>query len=110
MLPSFPFWSFRYDTRRVCCFGQCTYLIICMVEPEVTTVTQTARPTICAQCQDDNRPVTEQVDGFSFHYEIIKGVVMEIFLHDDCACRWYDAFSALSPVIKEIRRGAAQAA
>jgi hypothetical protein len=81
-----------------------------MVEPEVTRVIRSVRPTICAQCEDKNSPVAEQVDGFSFHYEIIKGVTMEIFLHDDCACRWYDAFSALSPVIKEIRKSAAQTA
>jgi hypothetical protein len=52
------------------------------------------RPTICAQCEDKNSPVIERVDGFSFHYEIVKGVTMEIFLHDDCASRWYDAFGA----------------
>jgi hypothetical protein len=89
-----------------------------MVESEVTSVTyleqdkphQSVRPTICAQCEDKNNPVTEQVDGFSFHYEIIKGVTMEIFLHDDCACRWYDAFSAHAPMMEEIRKSAAQAA
>jgi hypothetical protein len=66
-----------------------------MVEPEVTSVTsaeqdksrQSARPAIRAQCEDRNDPVIE-IDGFSFHYEIIKGETMEIFLHDDCACRW----------------------
>jgi hypothetical protein len=73
-------------------------------------VAQSVRPTICAQCEDKNNPVIEQVDGFSFRYEIIKGLAMEIFLHDDCACRWYDAFSALSPVLKELRKSAAQAA
>jgi hypothetical protein len=81
-----------------------------MVEFEVTPVALSVRPTICAQCEDKNNPVIEQVDGFSFQYEIINGVAIEIFLHDDCACRWYDAFSALSPAIKEIRRSAAQAA
>jgi hypothetical protein len=81
-----------------------------MVEAEITTMAQSARPTICAQCEDKNNPVIEQVDGFSFQYEIIKGLAMEIFLHDDCACRWYDAFSALSPVLKEISKSAAQAA
>jgi hypothetical protein len=54
--------------------------------------------------------VIEHVDGFSFQYEIIKGLAMEIFLHDDCACRWYDAFSALPPAMKEIRKSTAQAA
>jgi hypothetical protein len=89
-----------------------------MVESEVTPVTQTdqdkshhsLRQTICAQCEDKNSPVIEDVDGFSFHYEIIKGVTMEIFLHDDCACRWYDAFSAHAPMMEEIRKSAAQAA
>jgi hypothetical protein len=89
-----------------------------MVEPEVTPVTQTdqdkshysPRQTICAQCEDKNNPVTEEIDGFSFHYEIIQGVTMEIFLHDDCACRWYDAFSANAPMMEEIRKSAAQAA
>jgi hypothetical protein len=73
-------------------------------------VTQSMRPTICAQCEDKNSPVTEEVDGFSFQFEIIKGVTMEIFLHDDCACRWYDAFAAHAPVMEEIRKSAAQAA
>jgi hypothetical protein len=66
-------------------------------------VAQPVRPTICAQCEDKNNAVIGQIDGFSFQCEIIKGVAMEIFLHDDCACRWYGAFPALSPVIKEIR-------
>ena len=109
-MPPFPFGRFDVTRRRVCRFGQSTYPIICMVETEVTPVTQSVRPTICAQCEDKNNPVTEQVDGFSFHYEIIKGVTMEIFLHDDCACRWYDAFSAHSPVMEETRKSAAQAA
>lgn len=73
------------------------------------TVTQSVRPTTCAQCEDKNSPVIDEVDGFSFQYEIIKGVRMEIFLHDDCACRWYDAFSAHAPVMEEIRKSAAQA-
>jgi hypothetical protein len=94
----------------VCCFGQFTYPTICMVEPEVTPVTQSVRPTICAQCEDKNHPVTEQVDGFSLHFEIIKSVMIEIFLHDDCACRWYDAFAAHAPVMEETRKSAAQAA
>jgi hypothetical protein len=94
----------------VCRFGQFTYPIVCMVELEATPVTQSVRPTICAQCEDKNHPVTEQVDGFSFRYEIIKGLEMEIFLHDHCACRWYDAFSALSLVIKDLRKSAAQTA
>ena len=89
-----------------------------MVEPEVTPVTQTEqdkshrrpRQTICTQCEDKNSPVFEDVDGFSFHYEIIKGVTIEIFLHDDCACKWYDAFSAHAPMMEEIRKSAAQAA
>jgi hypothetical protein len=110
MLPPFPLGCFDGIWRRVFRFGQFTYLIVCMLEPEVTPVTQSVRPTICAQCEDKNNPVTEQVDGFSFHYEIIKGVTMEIFLHDDCACRWYDAFSAHSPVMEETTKSAAQAA
>jgi hypothetical protein len=110
MLPPFPLGRFDGIWRRVFRFGQFTYLIVCMLEPEVTPVTQSVRPTICAQCEDKNNPVTEQVDGFSFHYEIIKGVTMEIFLHDDCACRWYDAFSAHSPVMEETTKSAAQAA
>ena len=89
-----------------------------MVEPEVTSVTymeqdkphQSVRPTICAQCEDKNNPVAEQVDGFSFDYEIIKGVTAEMFLHDDCACRWYDAFSAHAPMMEEIGKSVAQAA
>jgi hypothetical protein len=110
MLPPFPLGCFDGIWWRVFRFGQFTYLIVCMLEPEVTPVTQSVRPTICAQCEDKNNPVTEQVDGFSFHYEIIKGVTMEIFLHDDCACRWYDAFSAHSPVMEETTKSAAQAA
>jgi len=60
-------------------------------------------PTICAQCEDRNNPVIEQVDGFSFQYEIVKGVTMEIFLHDDCASRWYDAFSAHSRMQEDLK-------
>ena len=94
----------------MCCFAQFSYVIPCMVGSEVTSVTQSVRPTICAQCEDKNSPVIDQVDGFSFQFEIIKGVTMEIFLHDDCACRWYDAFAAHAPVMEEIRKSAAQAA
>jgi hypothetical protein len=61
------------------------------------------RPTICAQCEDKNNPVTEQVDGFSFDYEIIKGITVEIFLHDDCASRWHDAFPAHSRITDALK-------
>jgi hypothetical protein len=61
------------------------------------------RLTTCAQCEDKNSPVIEQVDGFSFQYEIVKGVTVEIFLHDDCACRWYDAFSAYSGMQEDLK-------
>jgi hypothetical protein len=61
------------------------------------------RPTTCAQCEDKNSPVIEQVDGFSFHYEIVKGVTVEIFLHDDCASSWYDAFSAHSRITEDLK-------
>jgi hypothetical protein len=60
-------------------------------------------PTICAQCEDRNNPVIERVDGFSFQYEIVKGVTMEIFLHDDCASRWYDVFSAHSRMQENLK-------
>jgi hypothetical protein len=61
------------------------------------------RPTTCAQCEDKNSPVIEQVDGFSLHYEIVKGVTVEIFLHDDCASRWYDAFSGHSRITEDLK-------
>jgi hypothetical protein len=51
-----------------------------LVEPEVTPVTQSVRPTICAQCADKSSPEAEQVDGFSFRYEIIKGVTMVVHI------------------------------
>ena len=67
------------------------------------------RPTTCAQCEDKNSPVIEQVDGFSFRYEIVKGVTVEIFLHDDCAYKWYDAFSARLESVDEEKVYKAQA-
>jgi hypothetical protein len=41
----------------------------------------TLRPSVCAKCEDKNRPVSE-VNGFSFHYEVVKDMCVELFLHD----------------------------
>jgi hypothetical protein len=53
----------------------------------------TLRPSVCAKCEDKNRPVSE-VNGFSFHYEVVKDMCVELFLHDKFSSKWYDAFTA----------------
>ena len=65
-----------------------------MVESEIPLVAQSVRRTICAECEDKNRPVTE-LNGFSFRYEVVKDVQIEFFLHDKCSSKWYDAFARI---------------
>ena len=81
----------------------------CLTETQQNKSHRSPRQTICAQCEDKNNPVIKQVDGFSFKCEIINGVTVEIFLHDDCASTWYDAFSAYSRITDDRKRYRAHA-
>jgi hypothetical protein len=48
----------------------------------------------CAKCEDKNKPVTPQ-NGFGVPYRVDEHLFIELYLHEDCADKWYRQFGAL---------------
>ena len=51
---------------------------------------------VCAHCENGRDPVTTN-NGFSFEYQLVDGVIMEVYLHDGCVNPWCLAFNVPLP-------------
>jgi hypothetical protein len=48
-------------------------------------------PHICAQCENQNNPVTTE-NGFTFRYQVTKETAVEMWLHNSCSEAWWQDF------------------
>jgi hypothetical protein len=46
-----------------------------------------------AKCEDKDKPVTPQ-NGFGVPYRVDEHIFIELYLHEDCADKWYRQFGA----------------